>query len=102
MKERTFTENGEFTFEFQDKAGNKSTLTATVDWLENGVIFKSDVYKIEPKYVSRIKPKTTVSNFKVNVTTIPNTQLTFLDRDGKITTADLTLLRGILYEGKTL
>ncbi len=30
----TFTENGSFTFEFVDKAGNKGTATATVDWID--------------------------------------------------------------------
>jgi len=30
----TFTENGEFTFEFEDEAGNKSTATAKVDWID--------------------------------------------------------------------
>ena len=29
-----FTENGEFTFEFEDKAGNKGTATAKVDWID--------------------------------------------------------------------
>ena len=27
------TENGEFTFEFVDKAGNTGSATATVDWI---------------------------------------------------------------------
>ena len=30
----TFTENGEFTFEFEDAAGNVGTATATVDWID--------------------------------------------------------------------
>ncbi len=30
----TFTENGEFTFEFIDKVGNKGTATAKVDWID--------------------------------------------------------------------
>jgi len=30
----TFTKNGEFVFEFQDKAGNKGTASAKVDWIE--------------------------------------------------------------------
>ena len=30
----TFTENGEFTFEFIDEAGNKGTFTAKVDWID--------------------------------------------------------------------
>jgi len=30
----TFTENGEFTFEYRDLAGNTGTITAKVDWIE--------------------------------------------------------------------
>lgn len=30
----TFTENGEFTFEFEDNAGNKGTAYAKVDWID--------------------------------------------------------------------
>lgn len=30
----TFTNNGEFTFEFSDLAGNKNTITAKVDWMD--------------------------------------------------------------------
>lgn len=30
----TFSENGSFTFEFEDKAGNKGRTTATVDWID--------------------------------------------------------------------
>lgn len=30
----TFPENGSFTFEFEDKAGNKGTAAATVDWID--------------------------------------------------------------------
>lgn len=30
----TFDQNGEFTFEFVDKAGNKGTATAVVDWID--------------------------------------------------------------------
>ncbi len=29
-----FTENGEFTFEFEDEAGNKGSATATVNWID--------------------------------------------------------------------
>ena len=32
--EYTFTQNGEFTFEFEDRAGNKGTVTAKVTWID--------------------------------------------------------------------
>jgi len=38
----TFTKNGEFTFEFADKAGNKGTATAKVDWIEKKSETKPD------------------------------------------------------------
>ncbi len=88
LREYTFTENGEFTFEFQDEAGNKGKLTATVDWLENGFIFKSDIYKIQSGYVSKIAHNTTVSKFKENVTVKPEQELTILDKDGNALSDD--------------
>lgn len=33
----TFMENGEFTFEFKDKAGNIGTATARVDWIDDSL-----------------------------------------------------------------
>lgn len=33
----TFTENGSFTFEFVDKAGNEGTMTASVDWIDKSL-----------------------------------------------------------------
>lgn len=33
----TFTKNGEFTFEYQDLAGNKGSATAKVDWIEKKI-----------------------------------------------------------------
>ena len=87
-REYTFTENGEFTFEFEDLAGNKSTAVAKVDWInkdeepddsEEGIT--SEIYKIEEDYISKITPKTTISTFKKNVET--DQELTFMDKDGK-------------------
>lgn len=33
-KEYRFTENGEFTFEYRDEAGNRATIVAKVDWIK--------------------------------------------------------------------
>lgn len=35
LREHTFTENGEFTFEFEDRAGNRGTATAKVTWIKS-------------------------------------------------------------------
>ncbi len=40
----TFTQNGEFTFEFVDKAGNKGSVKAKVDWIVNPNLFGKLVY----------------------------------------------------------
>jgi len=52
-KEYTFTENGEFTFEFIDQAGNKGSATAKVDW-----IFKNDTPS-QPEYPTNPDEPTT-------------------------------------------
>lgn len=111
-KEYTFTENGEFTFEFEDKAGNKGTAKAKVDWIvkeEEKFVFTSDVYKIEGVYISKIRagisrtgmkqiPCTTVKEFKENITT--NQKVVFIDKDGNevndeaIVTTGMTLKVG--------
>jgi len=86
-REYTFTENGEFTFEFEDLAGNKATAVAKVDWIkddeepdnpEEGIT--SEIYKIEEDYISKVTQKTTISKFKENVET--EQELTFMDKDG--------------------
>ncbi len=53
----TFSENGTFTFEFVDRAGNEGTATAAVDWINN-----------EIPTVKEIKYITNLSNNSVTVT----------------------------------
>ncbi len=106
-----FAENGEFTFEFEDKAGNKGTATAKVDWIKKeeekpeepekpeGIISK--VYKIEEKHISKVLPKTTVNQFMRNVET--KQQMVFLDETGNPLKQDDVLGTGtILKLGSTL
>ncbi len=80
----TFTENGEFTFEFRDKAGNTGSVTAKVNWINKNVdeefIFNSEKYKINEGYISNIVPETTIRSFKQNVET--NQELVFTDKNG--------------------
>lgn len=42
----TFQENGEFTFEFVDAAGNKGTATASVDWIDREILISEVTYDI--------------------------------------------------------
>lgn len=57
----TFTENGEFTFEFADRAGNKGTVTAKVNWIEKKVDEKPDDKPTTPD-----KPGDNTDNKPVN------------------------------------
>ncbi len=89
----TFSENGEYTFEFVDSAGNRGIAKAVVTWIdknikdEDKIVLESTKYKIEDKFISMIRPGiddntvTTVKEFKENVTT--NQKLQFLDKNGK-------------------
>ncbi len=110
----TFTENGTFTFEFVDKAGNTGTSTATVTWIEKepdvpvdpdkpdvpeGIT--SEIYKIETAFISKIAPQTTVSQFKGNVVT--EQEMWFLNKDGSNLGEDSILATGMtLKVGSTL
>lgn len=69
-KEHIFTKNGEFVFEFIDKAGNKGSATAKVDWIKT----------------EQEKPA--------------ENQLGDINKDGKITATDLLLLKRHLVAGK--
>lgn len=54
----TFEDNGEFTFEFEDAAGNKGTATARVDWIDKippkAVISYSTMSETEGTVVARV------------------------------------------------
>ncbi|MCI9365729.1 MAG: hypothetical protein HFJ54_03850 [Clostridia bacterium] len=80
---------GEFTFEFVDKAGNKGTATAKVNWIGEDFKFNLKEYKTDGKYILGIKAGvkllkkegTTVEKFKENIDT--NQNLVLIDKDGK-------------------
>ena len=81
-----FMRNGEFTFEFEDAAGNRGTATAKVDWItdeeDSELVFTSKKYKIEDDLISRIVPSTKVSEFKQNIET--NQEIKVVNKDGTI------------------
>lgn len=66
----TFTENGEFTFEFKDEAGNKSTKTASVTWIDRAqptakVILSQDGWTTEDITVTLLpQPQSIIQNVK--------------------------------------
>ena len=92
--EHRFTENGEFTFEFVDKAGNKGTATAKVDWIKekfkigdldgDNKITGNDLAKLQ-KHLINIKKLTGNSLKAADV-----------DGDGRVTGNDLARIQKAL------
>ncbi len=98
----TFTQNGEYTFKFQDAAGNVGNATAKVNWIveetekptapdtpitpntpgdsDNTGSITSNKYSIKEKYIYRILPKTNCKEFKNNV--ITKQTLVFMNNKG--------------------
>ena len=103
-REYTFTENDEFTFEFEDKAGNKGIATAKVDWIKKDEEnpdkpiepeeekITSKKYRIEEKYIYEIPDKTTVTIFKENVETKQGME--FTDKSNQVLTDDKVIGTG--------
>ncbi len=67
----TFTENGTFTFEFKDEAGNKGKITAKVDWIEKTTTEKPGTNTEEKP--SNKPSEGTNDNISSKPTTTPNT-----------------------------
>ncbi len=102
-REYTFTENGEYIFEFQDKAGNIGKAIAKVDWLEN-----------EEPTPTRIKGDTdgdgdiTINDLAQIKLHLIETRLldgidkiaADIDEDGKVTINDLAQIKRIILEIK--
>lgn len=76
-REYTFTENGTFTFEFEDKAGNKGTAIAKVDWIQ-----EESEYKLGDIYIEKIMPETTVKQFIKNCKI--NGDITVINEKGEV------------------
>lgn len=94
----TFMKNGEFSFEFQDKAGNIGTAIAKVDWIkeeqkpEPQPIFTSKIYRIENNLISGIQPNTQISKFKENIET--NQVIELKDKAGNVLKENNVLTTG--------
>ena len=70
----TFQENGSFTFELRDKAGNMGYVTAEVTWIENGDSGKleidSEVYHVgDNGIIKNINANTSLEEFLKNINT---------------------------------
>ncbi|MCI8466877.1 MAG: hypothetical protein HFI08_01595, partial [Bacilli bacterium] len=66
----TFTENGEFTFEFVDKAGNKGSITAIVTWIDKKAPVATIVY--DKNILTNQNVTATITFDKLNVTVSNN------------------------------
>lgn len=49
---RTFTDNGSFTFQFKDRAGNTGSATATVDWIDKDAPVGDWIYPLGGETIS--------------------------------------------------
>ena len=97
-----FTENDEFTFEFEDKYGNKGTATAKVNWIDKIVPTATISYDIEEETdqpvtatISGFSEKVTITNNEGKDTYIFNEngsfEFEFMDEAGNIGTATATV-----------
>ncbi len=103
----TFTKNGEFTFEFVDKAGNKGTAKATVSWIkdlpdepenpdeykigdvnQDGKITATDILAVKRHLVAGKKQEWILTEAKFKAGDI--------NKDGKITATDLLLIKRLV------
>ena len=100
-RQYTFTENGEFTFQFKDKAGNTGTVTAKVDWIkkgeytvgdvnQDGKITATDLLLVKRHLVAGKKQEWILTGNKFNAGDI--------NSDGKITATDLLLLKRLVLK----
>jgi len=64
----TFTENGEFTFEYQDAAGNINTTTAKVDWINKNLPTPTISYNIDRLTNQSVKATITFDKENVVIT----------------------------------
>ncbi|MCI9177468.1 MAG: hypothetical protein HFJ28_02575 [Clostridia bacterium] len=78
LNTHTFTQNGEFTFEFVDEAGNTNSIVAKVTWIEKKEPdlnpdeddeITSDIYEIKDNMIRNIPLNLEVNEFMKNIST---------------------------------
>ncbi len=101
-KEFTFTENGNFTFEFEDEAGNEAKLVATVDWIKTANSEEAETGdlnndgKITSTDLLLLKRHLVAGENKEWILTENEFKAADLNKDNKITSTDLLLLKRLL------
>ena len=105
-RERIFTENGEFTFEFEDIAGNRGTAIAKVDWIkkdqeepnqyeigdinQDGKITATDLLLVKRHLVAGEKQEWILNK--------DNLKAADMNQDGNITATDLILIKRLVLK----
>ena len=104
-RQYTFTENGNFAFEFEDEAGNKGKAIAEVDWIEgqqnqdeeqvgdinqDNKITATDLILLKRHLVSEQKQEWVLTGDKFKAADI--------NKDNKITATDLILMKRLVLE----
>ena len=105
-RQYTFTQNGEFTFEFEDRAGNKGSVIAKVDWIQkepenpeqyqlgdvnkDGKITATDLLLVKRHIVAGERQEWILTEDKFT--------LADLNKNGKITATDLLLLKRLVIQ----
>ena len=103
-REYTFNQNGDFTFEFIDKAGNKGTAKAIVDFIElkptdakitgdankDGLITSTDLITLKRHLVAGSNQSWIMTEEQI--------ELADINQDKKITSTDLILLKRLIIE----
>ena len=103
-REFTFTQNGEFTFKFEDEAGNEGTLSAQVDWIESedptepeaGDVNKDN--KITATDLLMVKRHLVAGENTEWILTEEEFKAADINKDNQITATDLLLLKRLLAE----
>lgn len=92
-REYTFTENGEFTFEFEDKAGNKGTATAKVDWIKEETSGLRGDIDGDGKLTVRDLAKLKLHFIGVELLEGRELEVADIDKDGEISIRDIAQLK---------
>lgn len=80
-----FTKDGEFTFEFEDAAGNKGTATATVNWIDKDAPVGTITYDIKDSTNKDVKASITFNEEEVSVTNNNGETEYVFTKDGEFT-----------------
>ena len=101
----TFTENGTFTFEFEDEAGNKGTAIAKVDWIKSQDDSNENILgdvnkdgKVTVTDLLLIKRHLVAGTNKESILNEEQQKAVDINQDNKINATDLLLMKRLVLE----